>query len=240
MGRYNMPAKTTGSKSKVSNNTVEDNDTINKNKVKKLQKNQCVGFIYGDTLKTNFAILFKCNELSDPSNYIKENLFKYYGTQIIGRYVKCVDCDKALEDIIKLAEKENYIRHGTIMNCNVGNGVGILKNATGEKQAPYANKQKKHDYDGDDGDESKEEDNTKNTKKNNKNLKKSKKDDDSDDGDESKEEDTTKNTKKNKNLKKSKKDDDSDDSDESKEEDNTKNTKKNNKNLKKSKKDDDS
>merc|ERR1711959_307013 len=159
MGRYNMPAKTTGSKSKVSNNTVEDNDTINKDKVKKLQKNQCVGFIYGDTLKTNFA-----------------NLFKYYGTQIIGRYVKCVDCDKALEDIIKLAEKENYIRHGTIMNCNVGNGVGILKNATGEKQAPYANKQKKHDYDGDDGDESKEEDNTKNTKKNNKNLKKSKKD----------------------------------------------------------------
>lgn len=135
MTQSSKTSKTAKSK-QVSNTDQPANTEQTKTKqVSKSQKNlnNCVGFVYGGSLiKASNLYLFSVDS-KDVVDYVQNNLTKWFGNQISGRFVKCEDASATLQRVIELATERKYLAEPNynILKVSVTNGVALLKEVSG-------------------------------------------------------------------------------------------------------------
>ena len=84
----------------------------------RVKKDQAIGFAYGGVMKNKHAYLFSLDSYKDRASveeYVRENLSQYLGSDLTGRYVRCVDASEALEKARELAGTKEYELDGSIL-----------------------------------------------------------------------------------------------------------------------------
>jgi hypothetical protein len=127
--------KTTKGKSNSNKTATKAKKSTSKTttKVRRQHMNECVAFVFGgDIMKTSNIYVFAV-DTKDPVPYIKENLVQFYGSNVGGRYVKCVDSEDTLEQVLSLADERGYRTENgcNFLKVNVNNGSALLRDAAG-------------------------------------------------------------------------------------------------------------
>ena len=124
------PSKSNNKKNDDSKSKTKDVIIHSEKKAPRRNLNECVGFIYGGSLiKASHAYLFTVPD-KDVVGYVRENLTKYFGNNVTGRYVKCANAEDTLRRIIESAEERKYLAESSdvcILKCSVNNASALLK-----------------------------------------------------------------------------------------------------------------
>ena len=132
--------KQTGSGDKSATKTKKaTSDKAGSKAAPQRKEKENVGFICGgDVMKVNHVVMFKCDN-DDVVSYVKETFVKIFGSSISGRYVKCENAEKTLQEIFDNAKDQGFTIEN---NCNalkvsVDNASVLLKKVTDSDVAHF-------------------------------------------------------------------------------------------------------
>ena len=85
-------------------------------------------------MKCKSAYIFTTNN-DRVVGYVKNNLVKYFGSKIFGRYVKCKNAENTLKLFFKKALEKQYNIEGNIIHATVNQLTELIKEVSGVKVA---------------------------------------------------------------------------------------------------------
>lgn len=100
------------------------------------QPKQYVGFVYGGPLKASVCVFFHTTE--NVNDFVRDNLVRYYGKTISGRFVKCDNAEELYEEVLEkaLEQQSGTETHAeNILKLNVNTAATVIKECSGNTRA---------------------------------------------------------------------------------------------------------
>ena len=116
-----------------------------------------VGFLYNGTIKIGSAFMYYSDSV-DPGTEIQK-YYKYYGSNVQSRYIKCENPKEVYESILKKINEDDNLLSESLVSCHTASLVTIIKEVAKVNQAhKYKKKEVEDEEDEEDEDDEEEDD----------------------------------------------------------------------------------